>query len=216
MAASRRPAGAGRSEPNLNPTLEEPEREELSLLAPFAALGFFVGPARMKKAKWIVMIALTLAIVWAMVPNILSGILSKFIANIPVFAGPIPCEPGYAKAAAVYTELCGPKEVPFQPKVSHWLQCLGPNANVCKCSDEFNEVTQQYDCEFVADECSRTEASDITGRTNRKCANGMRDALAKMSFMSADAQRALLNERCTDGGETYLLAHYSLECDRSW
>ncbi len=218
VAAAQRPAGIGRSEPNLNPTLEDPEREELSLLKPFAALRFFVGPARMKRAKWFVMIAMTLAVVWAMVPSILSGIVSKFIATIPAFAGPVPCDPGYAKAAALYTEFCGPLEAPFQPKISHWLDCLGPEVNVCNCSNEFNEQSQQYDCEFVAAECSKTEASDITGRTNRKCANGMHDALAKppMAHMSPAQQRALVNQRCTDGGAAYLLAHYDLVCQRSW
>lgn len=188
------------------------------MFAPFAALSFFVGPARMRKAKWIVMVALTLAIVWAMVPNILSGIVSKFIAVIPAFAGPVPCDPGYAKADALYTEFCGPLESPFQPKVSHWLDCLGPNVNVCNCSTEFNEQSKQYDCEFVAAKCSRTEASDTTWRTNRKCASGLRDALAKppMVHMSPGQQRALMNERCTDGGEAYLLAHYDLVCQRSW
>ena len=218
-AAKQRPVGKGRKEPNDHPLLEDPDRETLSLFHPFKALKFFVGPARVRKAGILAVMALALTLFWSMIPQILSEILSKFIAVIPVFSASVPCDASYAKAGALYMEFCGERDKPFQPQTKHWLDCLGPAVDVCSCSlvdvtdEDTNAVTQQHQCTF---DDSRCQTFGLV-KPNVKCYQGQADARELKSALSSDDYRALLDRRCTHGGDSYLLAHYSEDCrDSMW
>ena len=203
-AAEQRPAGKGRKEPNDNPVLEEPEREKISLWHPLGALKFFVGPARLRKATFLAMLALALGVFWSIIPSVLSGILSKFISAIPVFGGPVPCDASYAKAGAIYTEHCGENENPFRPQKKHWLDCLGPSLDVCDCG---SNSTGEVKCNFADSNCAQT--------TNRLCWQSKQESEIK-NKMSPAAHQRMLSMRCTHGGPLYLLTHHSEDCRSSW
>ena len=215
-AAQQRKAGKGRGEPNENPVLEEPEREKLSIFHPLSALKFFVGPARMNRAKTIATMALALGVFWAMVPTILAGTMSKFIENIPIFSGPIPCPPSYAKGGAIHSERCG-RDLPFAPQRAHWFQCLGPDTDVCRCTADpellgprLPGASEQQSCVFDESTCASGSA---------KCLQGLRawrEQQQQQHGIPADTLWQTLTSQCNEGGELYLLTHYSADCGAFW
>ena len=79
--SKNQPVGKGRDAPNEHPVLEEPERERLSLTGPLGALGYFVGPARLKVARVIVVGAFLLLMAWTALSTSIDAFVRKVVLH---------------------------------------------------------------------------------------------------------------------------------------
>eukprot|EP01043_Picozoa_sp_COSAG02_P071570 COSAG02_NODE_13128_length_1442_cov_1.304542_1_plen_374_part_10 len=123
--AKNQSVGKGREEPNEHPVLEEPQREHLSLTSPLGALRYFVGPARLKIARAIVVMAVFLGLAWVVLSTSLDTFIRKVVVHDVLAPLTATCPDGFAAASAVHDSFCG-EDAEFRPQMDHWLNCLGP------------------------------------------------------------------------------------------
>ena len=101
-------------------------------------------------------------------------------------------------------ERCGADvENNFQPQRANFLDCLGPAAEVCNCTWS---AEGEHSCEFDESRCGL------------KCSQGLREweGFHAAALNWQHMRQETLTARCTDGGDLYLLTHYSEDCRSSW
>lgn len=214
--ADAQPAGTGREMPNCNPILEEPERETISITnrkctcnppgvcgswtasdrlyvtAALATLSLFVGPARLRRARMIVVLVLLLALAWSVVSHSIGAIVESFISKDLTSILWSSCGDGTLTAVEMYKHYCthyAKDGFVFSPMAGEWLNCLGPTGD--------GVVSDDVDATGIP--CSPA-GLDSDGTTTRFSFNGSQPS-------NQEYTTGTLDQTCTSGGKHFTNAY---------
>ena len=207
--SKNQPVGKGRDAPNDHPVLEEPERERLSLTSPLGALRYFVGPARLKVARVIVVGAFLLLMAWTALSTSIDAFVRKVVLHdvfSPLTGPTCDGDGGFAKASDVHETACG-GAAEFKPQIDHWLECLGPFATLSGLDKNDKQPADSL-CRVVPEDDDGAQFRFNWGlceNATKTCNPGMQSQLDTMAALSRERQQAVFDHQCESGGSYYNL-----------
>jgi hypothetical protein len=221
--AAAQPVGKGREAPNEHPVLEEPERERFSLSNPLGALRFFVGPARLKVARVVLVMVLLLGLAYSVFSTSLGILIRSILLNDILAWFNRSCPDGYAEADAVHDSLCSDSRTGdfFKPQIGQWLQCIGPSVAVPYEDDpgRLEPLCRPPAATAGGDDGTGSGVGsygfnwELCVNATKSCYVGMAAQLDTMADLPRHRQQEVFDAQCEHGGSHYKLNNYSPDCE---
>ena len=192
--ADAQPAGKGRESPNAHPVLEEPLRETISLANPLATLRFFVGPARLRKARMIVVLLLVVALAWSILSTSIGVIITSFLSKDVFSVLTQDCPEGKLVPDQLYNYYCcagqSDGQCIFGPKIDEWMDCLGPPGQ------DQGDLFSQFPC---------TSAGKFSNNVCQSpaCLRGLARFNVSTASLAEATRQDILNTACKYGGKHF-------------